>query len=257
MSSSSTPYSPAVRVLFVLAIGLTLVATGLSVSRLISTPFSQFFTGAATTSTTGTSSLTINANTAITNNVATINFGSGYTNASGCGDNLCKMDSNGQHNQSGRCCVGFTNITTGFLLENTGNLNISVNYTCTQNCTAADFIGGTGANMSIKVTTNSVAAQSGESGTTDTAASCSGYSERIFGGWNISVNPITTNNPENRYYEMASNSNRTLCGNTTHFPLDFSDSQDAAVVDINVSIPRDSPVSGKAMTLTFNAISSG
>lgn len=248
-----------ITILLVIALALTLTGSFLSLSTLA--PFKNAYlslTGAATTSASGTSTLTISSSTSITNNVASIAFGSGYTNASGCADDLCKMDSNGQHNQSGRCCVGFTNVTSGFLLENTGNINISVNYSCDGSCTAAEFIGGTAPNFSMRVFSTFLSNQSGGAAA-DTTASCTGFFDRIFNGWNISAGGlITANTPEGRYIEIGSNQNRTLCGNTSHFALNFADSSDEAVIDINVSIPADAPTGAqKTATFTFNAISSG
>ncbi len=251
-----------ITILLVVALAVTLAGTIFSFSHLdgFKNGYSSL-TGAATTTATGTSTLTITSNTAISNQVSSIAFGSGYVNATGCtGPNACVMDSNAQQNQTGRCCMSFTNVSSGFLLENTGNINISVNYSCSGSCNAAEFIGGTAPNLSIKVTRNSVALQTGEAGATDSVASCLAYANYYFGGWNISASgaPPTANTPEATYFELGSNQNRTLCGNTTHFPLDFTDSMDAAVVDINVTIPVDAPTGAqKTFTVTFNAMSSG
>ena len=75
----------------------------------------NFLTGAASANATGITTLTISSSTSISNRVANIAFGSGYVNATGCGGR-CVMDSNGQHNQTGACCVGFLKIKFWVLL---------------------------------------------------------------------------------------------------------------------------------------------
>jgi hypothetical protein len=212
-------------------------------------------TGAATSSAMGVSNLTISGLTSITNNVRSIEFGSGFVD-DGC--TSCVMDSNGQHNQTGLCCLGFFNTSSGFLLENTGNTNLSVNYTCSGSCTAEDFIGGTDPEFKLKVTSNYLAEQSGET-TADTTASCGLLVNDVqYYGWNISDSPGTDlTTPEATYIDISTGGS-WLCGNMTNFPLNSTDVSDAAVIDINVSIPADAPAGDlKTATFTFNAMSSG
>ncbi len=217
------------------------------------TSFGATITGAVTAS--GEANLTIASNTAIANQVANLNFGSGYVDSS-CTE--CAMDSNSQHNQTGTCCIGFINVSSGFLLENTGNTNLSVNFTCSGNCTAAQFI-GTGASFEIKVTSNSVAGQSGESGAADTGISCANsYGGIAYKGWNYSLAPGNDRStPEGEYNSMDSGAAAWLCGNATNHPLNGTNTHDAAVVDINVSIPSTISGSGvrKSATFTFNGVS--
>ena len=225
-----------------LALIITLVGTIIQIKDHFSSN-ETLLTGAASANATGTATITLSSTTAITNNVATIAFGSGYVNATGCGGR-CVMDSNGQHNQTGGCCIGFSNVSSGFLLENTGNINISVNYTCSGSCTAATFIGGTAPAFQMKTTANSVALQTGESGSTDSAPSCFGQS---YGGWNFTAN-----------YTTITAAGDWLCGDNGNYSLDYTNSQDAAVIDINVSIPVDAPTGAqKTATFVFNALSSG
>lgn len=210
-------------------------------------------TGAATDSGTGTSTITISSSTSITNHVISIAFGSGFVNAS-CTE--CMMDSNGFHNQTGNCCRGFNNVSSGFLLENTGNVNLSVNYSCSGSCTYGTFIGGTGQRgFQLKATPNNAAGQSGETGAADSVASCAGL---MFLGWNItSTDYGITNRPQARYYNVTS-LGAYLCGNGSAYPLDFTDTQDAGVIDINISIPSDAATgSEKTATFTFTGHSSG
>lgn len=196
-------------------------------------------TGAATSSDTGTSTITISQSTSITNNFDTIQFGSGFVNST-C--TACSMDSNGTATDG---CCGTFNLSNsfGFLLENTGNINLSVNYTCAGNCTAALFVGGTSPAFQMRATNNSDAKQSGEVSTVDTAASCYGQS---FLGLNF------TN------YREVTAAGDWLCGNTTSYPLDFIDVRDAFVVDLNVSVPTDAATGvQKSATFTFNALATG
>ena len=134
----------------------------------------------------------------------------------------------------------------GFLLENTGNTNLSVNYTCVGNCTGVLFVGGgTNPKFEIKTTANSVGGptQTGETSTADTVASCVGFG---FNGYNFTT-----------YKDVSANGD-WLCGNNTNFPLDFTDTQDAFVVDLNVSVPVDAPTgSQKSAIFTFNALATG
>ena len=105
-------------------------------------------TGAATTSAGGNATITISQSTSITNNFGNIQFGSGFVNSS-C--SVCSMDSNG--GITAACCGTFNQSNNkGFLLENTGNVNLSVNYTCSGSCTAATFIGGTSPVFQIRTT---------------------------------------------------------------------------------------------------------
>ncbi len=236
-----------------IAILLTISGTIISVTKLVSLRDNyKFLTGAATTTATGQANVTISATTSFTNRVSAIMFGSGYVH-SNC--TTCVMASNGQHNQTGACCVGFTNVTSGFFLENTGNLNLSVNYSCYGNCTAAELIGGTNPQFEIRVKNSFT--RNASSLSNDTIASCQAYNDgsgaALFYGWNISANL------EGTYIEIGTLQNATLCGNTTHFPLSPNANYDSAVVDINISIPEDAPARGveSSATFTFNARSSG
>ncbi len=203
-------------------------------------------TGAATSTDQGNATITITQQTSITNNFNDIQFGSGFVNAS-C--TVCVMDSNGTRTAG---CCGTFNMTNslGFLLENTGNINLSVNYTCAGNCTAAQFIGGTNPAFQIRVTDNFNAGQSGEVGATDTVASCQGgRNSQGTAGLNITS------------YIAVTAAGDYLCGNTTAtgYQLSFLNTQDAFVVDLNVSVPDDAPVgTGQKITyFTFNALATG
>ena len=177
------------------------------------------------------------------------------------------MPDTGVNVSDGSCCGTWNySQTAGFLLENTGNVNISVGYTCAGNCTHLLFIGGSRApgmgGLEIKVTANVAARQSTESGAADSVASCvaGGTYYRDF-GWNItnstsySVAGLGSYGVAN--YTSLSAAGHWLCGNFTHSPLVSDNSKDAAVVDINVTIPTTAPATGieSIFTLTFNGTS--
>lgn len=238
MSNKNNNYNIAI-IFLVLAL---LVAGSLAIQRALLLNQGSLLTGAATSSDTGTSTLTIAQSTSITAVNKTIPFGSGFVNAS-CA--TCVMDSDGKHNQTGQCCRDFRNVSNGFLLENTGNINLSVNYTCTGSCNSSDFVGIGGANSSfeIKATANSAALQQGEIGAQDTVASCAG---QFYTAWNFTV------------YKNISAGGDWLCGNSTSYPFEFTNAQDAVVIDINVSIPSNAPTRAQqTATFTFNGWATG
>ena len=283
--------------LLVISLSITILTVVVSVSKLYGFGVVYtIFTGAPSFSF-GETNITITSNTALSligGNGTVISFGSGFINSS-C--NFCQMDSNGI-NVSGyangsnlttagnpsisACCTTFTVPSSGFLLENTGNVNLSVGYTCSGNCTFANFIGGTrgrfvggtgGSGLEFKVTPNSVASQGGEEGGTDTAASCGGggtlYRDSSWnitnssaysscpGGFSNTFNGNCTGFPTATYTSLGTN--HYLCGNSSNFPLMADNTQDAAVVDINITIVTDSGIGGgrSSFRLTFNGTSSG
>ena len=151
--------------LLVVALVLTITSTVVSLQKLsvLEGSFS-LLTGAATTTASGDSNITITSVTSIKNHNASLGFGSGNINAT-CdycqiimegsvidafsnGTNVAKMNTQANIN----CCVGFTIPGNGFIIENIGNTNLSVGYTCSEldgetnaagNCTFNHFIGGT------------------------------------------------------------------------------------------------------------------
>ncbi len=198
-------------------------------------------TGAVSTTATGSSTVTVSQTTSITNNFAAIQFGSGFVNAS-C--TACVMDSNGTRASIGCCGTFNMSNNLGFLLENTGNINLSLNYTCSSSCTAATFIGGTNPAFQIRATTNFNSAQSGEVGTLDTSASCGG------GTTNGLLNLST--------YTAVTAAGDFICGNSTTYPFGFTNTLDAIVIDLNVSIPENAPIGGGQLAaFTFNAHATG
>lgn len=232
----------------ILAVTLVITITGTFVNLSKIYDFGYLgLTGAAVSTDQGNATITISQQTSITNNFNDIQFGSGYVNSS-C--TVCNMDSNGSGNFG--CCGTFnwtrgstTGNFSGFLLENTGNINLSLNYTCAGNCTAAQFIGGTSPAFQIRATTNFNSQQSGEVSAIDSSASCGG------GTTNGLLNLST--------YVAVAAVGDFICGNTTTYPLSFLSALDAIVIDLNVSIPEDAPVgTGQKITyFTFNALATG
>jgi len=225
---------------------ITVIGTFVNLSKMYDLSFIGL-TGAAVSTDQGNATITITQQTSITNSFNDIQFGSGFVNAS-C--TACVMDSNGTRASIGCCGTFNMSNNLGFLLENTGNINLSVNYTCAGNCTAAQFIGGTSPAFQIRVTNNFNAGQSGEVGATDTVASCAGG---INGAGTAGLN-ITS-------YIPVTAAGDFLCGNssTNGYVLSFVNTQDAFVVDLNVSVPEDAPVgTGQKITyFTFNALATG
>ena len=229
----------------ILAVTLMITVTGTLVNLSRMHGLGLGLTGAATSTDQGNATITISQQTSITNSFNDISFGSGFVNASCAGS--CNMDSNGSMTEG--CCGTFNRSNDfGFLLENTGNINLSVNYSCAGNCTAAQFIGGTSPAFQIRVTDNFNAGQSGEVGAVDTQTGCSAG---INGAGTSGLN-ITT------YVSVAAVGDY-ICGNSTGYQLDFTNTEDAFVVDLNVSVPADAPpaTGQKIAYFTFTATATG
>ena len=269
-------------ILLLIAVLVTALGTFVSLEKYLGFQDNgSWLTGAASSPATGETNLTILTSVSLTNQRGQIDFGSGNVNSS-C--NFCGMDSNGQNisyyangsNFSGlgglpnsQCCVSFNSTQgVGFLLENTGNVNLSVGYTCSGNCTHALFIGGDLApgmgGIQIKATPNAGDGQAGESGVTDTSGSCQGGGAAVgFNSWNITnsssyINQSSYGLVGNSTYTVLSPAGHWLCGNATQFLLDSDNSKDAAVIDINITIPSNAPATGirSSFRLTFNGTSS-
>ena len=272
--------------LLAVALVITVVGTLVSVSKLNELGGTYtYLTGAATSTSTGQTNITITSTTSLTLANTNINFGSGRLNGSA---KACAIDTNNSVlniwsngttsggnfvNDDRTGCVSFTGPTSGFLLENTGNNNVSVGYTCSGNCTRLLFTGsGLGGAISwgytngldIKISAQSKRKQSGESGVTDGNPSCAGggafYRDS---GWNITNGTAYTQSVQGimvaseQTYLPLSTQGHWLCGNYTSSPLMPDNSKDAAVMDINVTIDDSATGTGvqSSFTLTFNATS--
>lgn len=217
--------------LLVFAIFISFVGSIVSLIRL--GELKSGITGMATNISSGTASLTVSGITQITNRNTSLTWGTGYV---GTNFTHCNLSTDGNSSQLGSC-PGFYNLTQGFLLENTGNYNLSVNYSCDVN--AETLIGGSNPAPELRIiaTANSVAQQSTDS-VLDTSASCAG-------GWNVTS------------YKAVTTGGDWLCGNSTNYNLEAANNQDAGVIDIWIMIPANAQAGAKTATFTFNAFSSG
>ncbi len=278
--------------LVVVATMFTIASTVVSLTQL--SGIENFFgivTGAATDTASGDSNITITSATAIKNHNSSLGFGSGYVNST-C--SFCEMTSfpttvdhfsNGSNisraaGVASNCCVSFTQPGSGFILENTGNTNISVGYTCGEkdggaggsdggNCSFTHFIGGTRTadmyGLEIYVVSENQGDKLGTDSASDSVNSCAGGGSSYAGvtGWNITNNSAYGNAPtgeegvgEQRFVPMST-IGHYLCGNATTFPLDSIGDRDAGIIELNITIPS-SAASGagiRAFVLTFNGTS--
>ena len=245
-----TKFSNAAIVSFlVIALVITLASLVMNMSQL--DYVQSMITGAATNTSVGTATLTVTSATAVTLQVSSIAFGSGFVNTTNAACTYCRTSTESGHasgNES--CCSRFNNVTAGFLVENTGNENVTLNVTCSGSCTAATFINGTSPLFQFKIVNSSDGASTGKTSnnsrdsTTDTTSSCSSGD----GGWNYSS-----------YTTMAA-STFDLCGTngSTEYYFGAQPTRNAMIMDILVQIPSDAITgSAKTATLTFSAASSG
>ncbi len=252
-------------------------------------------------SSTSETNLTITSTTALRLINTQINFGSGRVNGT-C--DYCGLDSDARATEymssngsnwtrvgadASHCCLSFTVPSSGFLIENTGNTNVSVGYTCDgagNNCTHAAFVGGTLvpntlSGFGIRVSTAAGSGQAGEDGAADNQISCIGsgvqtvYNSSLgmgsAAGWNV-TNGTIGGAVHNATQAFSGRGNATevhimptghwLCGNASTFPLSSANDRDAGVIDINITIPADAPstpsgIGSHLLRLVFNATSSG
>ncbi|MBW2980530.1 hypothetical protein KY360_03875 [Candidatus Woesearchaeota archaeon] len=213
-----------VATLLLLTIVISLAGTLVSLNKVGKLGFT--ITGMAVNTSRGVARLYVGALTELTNQVPTIDWGTGYVNST-FGSN-CTMDSEG--NLTG--CVAFSPVYEGFLLENTGNKRLSVNFTSDKN--ASTFINGTDPLFQLKATPNFIAQQDNESiPAVDNEPSCN-Y------GWY----------PNGTYLDVTTGG-WYLCGNETEYPLHFGAGKDAVVIDLKVRVPEDATTGAKNATLTF------
>ncbi|MCX6706861.1 MAG: hypothetical protein NT001_01830 [Candidatus Woesearchaeota archaeon] len=140
--------------LLIAALVVSLGGTLVSLNRLKSLEAASPATGMVTLySATAGVNVTITSTTAINFTTNYINFGTGNVNGT-CG--YCNMYSNYTLDSTGSissCCQGFSGATTGLVIENIGNTNVSIGMNSTNN--AVTFIGGTtspGPQFRMKVT---------------------------------------------------------------------------------------------------------
>src|SRR3989344_1890239 len=220
--------------LLVLALVITVISTAVSFSKVEELNLAlSSITGAVVTNTSiATTTLTVQSATAVYNYVPTIAFGSGYVHST-C--SACGFDTfNGTRGNDGAsvlnstCCVSFNNVSSGFLLENVGNTNVTLNMSCTGSCNASYFLGnGTGTlfQFSVNNASNNGETNSSRDTVTDTATSCGPN------GWNYSE--WTDMNVDNNGVGFD------LCGGSasTKYYYGAESTKDAVVVDLKVKFP--------------------
>ena len=241
-------------VLLLIAFTFTMASMVLNLHKI--TPFGNLITGQATNTTVGTATLTVSSSTALSLQTSSIPFGSGYVNATSVACQACFLDTiTGYLPGNESCCSRFNNVTAGFVVENTGNENMTVNFSCSGSCTAAAFINGSSPSFQFIITnaSNSVygskAKGSNATGDSvnDTLPSCSG---------NVS-NSLSFN--YSSWTAMAA-STFNLCGKdgTTEYFFGSAGNEDAFVMDIRLTIPDDAvTASAKTATITFGGQSAG
>ena len=231
-------------ILLVVAIVVTVVSTVINL-RWFETVPGSLITGQAVNTTTGTSTLTIQSQTSIMNRVSAVAFGSGYINSTNACSAGCTIDTiTGIYSGNETCCALFNNVTAGFLLENIGNENVTLNMTCSGSCTAATFI-GSGTNPVFQFKTDNLSDSTNKTGdsVTDTSGSCNSG-----GGYNYSD-----------WTTMAA-STFDLCATSgsTDYWMNYVDLSDALRVNLKVTIPSDVDSSSQqTATFTFGARSAG
>ncbi|MDP3989764.1 MAG: hypothetical protein Q8Q01_01000 [archaeon] len=225
--------------LLVIALIITVCGTGVGIFKVGDGNF--LLTGAATA--TGTTSVTVTATTALTNQVSQVDFGSGYPNASA---SSCNLISNGS-SQDANYCLSFNNVTQGFVLENTGNTNVSLNWSCGGNCSAATLLGGTSPGFAIRMQAGSTAFdQSNQESANDTTVSCGGF---------------LLNTTFGELLGEGIAAGEWICGDDsgTNFLFPPTATEDAIIMDFNLTIPDDA-ITGAGQqnaTFTFTATASG
>jgi hypothetical protein len=195
--------------LLVVAIVISIGGTFLSLVKL-----NQFtYTGKAT-SDTGRANFTIESDVSISFTTNAVDFGTGYVNATAANVQNCTMDTNLTKSSD---CVNFSAAFWGpFVLENQGNINVSVNLT--SNATATEFIGG---NATIRAFTFVM-------------------QENETGACPVNVTPTT--------WTAVATASSLICGN-----LLGTDSTDALNMHIGVVIPEDAYKNEHRALLTATA----
>lgn len=184
--------------------------------------FNSFFTptGLATSNNTGTTQLQISSLTSVSLITSSINFGSGYANAS-TNANCTMNTADGGYETATGSCVDFTSLgaNSSFQLRNDGNNGVSLNVSVDSD--AATMIGGTSPLLQFKFAEN-------ESG------SCTG-GDAYTSAWQS----ITSGT----HYRLCPASNFT-----------YTDSTDQVYLHVRVTVPADAGAAGaKTTNFTFVA----
>jgi hypothetical protein len=197
--------------LLVVAIVISLGGTIISLNRL-----NQLgFMGLTLYNTSGTTNFSLQSSVSIIFRTTLVNFGTGYVNANGTGCDITTNATTGW-NTTGNCLGGLTN-TSPFIIENNGNVNVSLGLNSSAN--ASTFVTG-----SVPTPLFQWAVSNNETN------SCYGtLSDQTWTNVNWSGGP------------------KTVCTN-----LSFSDANDTIRLDIKVLIPEDA-TQGSTHTATIMA----
>ncbi len=189
-----------------LAIMLGVVIMMFTIGILIIPKGGPSITGFAVNITTGTANVTIQSVTQITLINNTVDFGIGFVNGSA---NACNLTSNSATKEG--ACQGFfaPAISPLFVLENNGNVNVTLQINGSYANARAFFCNASVSNQNCTFSDPTYLWQSGNF----EAGSCPGSGSS--GNLNTSA--------------------QTVCGN-----LDFNSSKNSIVVAVQISIPRDS-----------------
>ncbi|HLC53693.1 MAG TPA: hypothetical protein VJK03_04060 [Candidatus Nanoarchaeia archaeon] len=192
----------------------------------------------AGTSTNATVNITVNSNALINFTIATANFGAGSVNI---GVSRANVSTNGTGTSTGgswTAAQGDTNAPnfTGLLLENVGNINVTVQLNFSQ--TADTFLGGTAPNYSFSVVNNE-------------SASCNfSYSAVNSSGSLPNYNGSGSNA---KYHQI--NATLTSYGIKICTPLDYQTASNSIRIDLLLEIPSNSRVGSLYSNITAFASS--
>ncbi len=201
--------------ILVVAIVVSLGGTIISLNKL-----SQLgITGLAPTDT-GTANLTISSQIHINFDVNNVNFGSGYIDG---GVGTCVLDTNGTSNSSpDNNCAGFTLNPSPFLINNTGNQDVSLELRSSY--VASNYTGGTGAEFQWWL----------DDGPGESATVCDSENPTGFNGWSD-----------------VNNTDHTVCTN-----FNYESDRDTLELHVRVLIPDDATEIGTERKATITATGS-
>ena len=176
----------------------------------------------------GTATLTVQTSSSIRFTADTVNFGTGSIDTAN-GFRNCSLSTVSGTAYANSGCTDFTEVNNGFTVENDGNTNLSVQLRTNQ--TAIQFIGSSGAMFRWNVTLNESGSCLNNTGFEDvvypnTTADCSSDTSTSSGCGTI--------------FESVSTSDKIICPR-----LRFIDNSDALNIDINLTIPEDTPAGVK------------
>ncbi len=220
-------------VLLILTIVVSLGGTFISLSiinSILKGPQGSGVTGFALTPN-ATTTLTVDYYSSITFTQASIAFGSGSVNTTGGYTNCTLSSVSNWDNTPG--CIDFTQVSTGFTIQNDGNTNLTVELA--SNVSAFEFIGSDGAtflwNVTLKEAGSCVNSSANGNGAVfpNTSSDCLGPGLGTCGS----------------IFEDVSTNYKVICPR-----LLYEDSNDELDVDVNISIPYNSPTGGKSAAFT-------